>query len=224
MTDQSSILTTLEKRICSEWERSADNHPPVAPSLVVFNHNVSPPDFELSGGYNEGLALLLKSGKNDTGLLWGGIRVGRSCSEELPIQTSSLGAVFLSHVVSKGNEPQLAEACRVLQPGGMLLILGLNRYGFRYLKDRSEDGLPGIRPLAVREHLEQYDMSVQRVLAAGFLNSQWPPRMNIGAGRLLVPVADLVLIVARKYEPRLFTPVSKRKMRTANAHSALVGP
>ena len=222
--NQRSILDLLEKRVCGEWERSIDNHPPVAPSLVIFNQAVPPPDFELSGGYNEGMALSLKSGLEEVRLLWGETTVGFTSSADLPIQSSSLGAVFLSHIVADGSEPELEEACRVLQPGGMLLIMGLNRYGVRYLKDRTKSGLPGIRPLLVRERLEQNEMSVKRMLAAGFFNSARPGRMNTGPGRALVPVSDLLLIIARKYEPRLFTPVSRRQLHTARAHSALAGP
>ncbi len=213
----------LESRVCSEWERSAENPPPVAPSLVIHHKEAPPPDFELSGGYNEGLALLLRSGVGEARLRWGEVTVGLTCSGELPIQSASLGAVFLSHVVGQGTEPELAEACRVLQPGGMLLIMGLNRYGARYLSERKKKQMPGIRPLAVRERLENYDMNVQRVLAAGFLKSQYPKRMNSGLARVLIPFADLLLIVARKYEPRLFTPVTRREMRAARAHSALAG-
>jgi SAM-dependent methyltransferase len=224
VSDQSSILQNLEKRICREWQRSSENHQPIAPSLVIFNQAASPPDLELGEGSNQGLALQLKSGMPTAHLRWGDLPVSRICSGELPLQTSSLGAVFLSHVISNGEEPELAEACRVLQPGGLLLILGLNRYGMRHLTTRSDSGLPGIRPLTVREHLEQFDMNVQIMLAAGFCRRQSPGQMNRGIARLLIPVSDLLLIVARKYEPRLATPVSRRRLRAVRAPSVLAGP
>lgn len=218
-----SVLKDQENRVLREWNRSGENRTPGGPGLMLFNPAVAEPDFSTYSEHDGELVLLMESAGETTRLRWGEIPVVRAQAHALPLQTDSHGLVLLSHVLSNGTEPELDEACRVLQPGGVLLVLGLNRFGFRFIRERTRPEVPGLRPLMVRERLEQLDMNVRILLAAGFMNRLWPDNMNSGLARTLVPVADLLMIVARKNEPRLVTPVERTQLRTVSASSALAG-
>lgn len=218
-----SVLKDQENRVYKEWKRSGENRTPGGPRLMLFNPAVVEPEFSTFSEYGGELVLRMESTGESSRLCWGEIPVVRAHSHELPLQTESHGLVLLSHVVSNGTEPELDEACRVLQPGGVLLIMGLNHIGFRFFRERSGRDVPGLRPLMVRERLERLDMNVRILLAAGFMNRQWPDNINSGAARILVPVADLLMIVARKNEPRLASPFKRTQLRTVSAPSALAG-
>ena len=69
-------------------------------------------------------------------------------SGQLPFQDHAFRMVVLHHVIGEGDEAELAEAVRVLSHRGLLLVLGLNRMGWRYVaqgRERSGFGrLPGL--------------------------------------------------------------------------------
>lgn len=167
--------------------------------------------------------LAIRQGPGAASLSWRELDVGHAHSSALPLQSSSLSLVLLNHVIADGEEPELQEACRVLQPGGRLFILGLNRYGLRYVRRRTRGALPGLRPLSVRARLEALDMRVLVMHAAGFLCGARPAIVSRGFTRVLTPLADLFLIVAKPVEPRIMNPVSKSKLRAVAAPSALAG-
>ena len=66
-------------------------------------------------------------------------------------------------------------------------------------------------------------MRVLIMHAAGFLCSARPANMSRGIARVLTPLADLLLIVAKPVEPRIMNPVAKTKLRAVTAPSALAG-
>lgn len=215
------ILKDLENRVFEEWKRSAENRAPDGPGLMIFGSGAPVPDFRELMETSDGPVLQMERGVESHSLCWGEIPVALTCARQLPLQTRRFGLVLLSHIISDGKESELEEACRVLKPGGLLLVLGLNRNGLRYLRGRSQSDMPGLRPLAVRGQLEQFDMNVRTVLAEGFLKRRWPEQMNQGLARMLIPVADLLLVVARKEEPRLATPVKRTQLRTANMQARI---
>ncbi len=167
--------------------------------------------------------LRIASGSSPSELKWEDLVVATASSQSLPLQDGSAGLVLLNHVVADGREPELEAGCRLLQPGGRLLILGLNRLGFRYLHSRSKRDFPGMRPLAIRARLESLDMRILVMHAAGFFCSERPQSMNSGLWRILIPLADQLLIVAKPAEPRIMNPVSTTKLRAVASPSALAG-
>ena len=217
------LLRTLGQRVLAHWQSSKRLPMAEGPNLLIFNPRAPQPAYHWLPEFGGSMGLDLKAGGQSAHLQWDGVSVAQTCSLELPLQSASLGNVILSHVVGSGHEPELREACRVLRPGGNLFMMGLNRIGFRYLLDGSGDTLPGLRPLAVKGHLEQFDMSVEMMLAAGFLRQDWPRQMNRGAARLFIPLADLLLIVARKIEPQILTPLTASRLRAVGASSAIAG-
>lgn len=219
---QELALESLGAHLLQEWAESSGSRLASAPSLVIFSPAAPGPDLQ-SLVQSRGAPALRLASTDGADLEWGAISVARTSSRALPLQTAMFGAVMLCHVLARGDEPELAEACRLLQPGGRLFIVGLNRSGLRYWRMRSSTGLPGMSPLALRARLEALDMQVLRLHAAGFLQSLWPRRMNRGPARLLVPFADMCMIVAKPVDPTIMNPLAKSKLRAVGAPSALAG-
>jgi len=141
-------------------------------------------------------------------------------SSQLPFQERVFSAVVLHHVVQDGSEAELAEAVRVLRRGGVLLVLGLNRYGWQYRSQDASRRLPGFAPLQLRARLQQLGMVIQGFAGAGLAGRGAPAFMSRGAGTLGLPFADLVLLQARHSDSPEITPLRFRKPRAGVVQSA----
>jgi len=143
-----------------------------------------------------------------------------SCdSSRLPFQDGAFRMVVLHHVISDGRETELEEAIRVLGSSGVLIVLGLNRLGWRYRTQDRIRQLPGIAPLKVKWRLEQLDMKMQDYAGAGLCGMKRPAFMKSGLSSLGAPVADLVLLQARHRDSPAVTPLRFRKTRSAVVQS-----
>jgi SAM-dependent methyltransferase len=141
-------------------------------------------------------------------------------SAQLPFQDGVFSLVVLHHVIGDGDEAELDEAARVLARNGVLLLLGLNRLGWRY---RAQDGvrrLPGLAPLKVKARLDALDMVMQGFAGAGLAGRQRPTLLNDGLLGLAAPFADLVLLQAHHRDSPGVTPLRFRKSRSAVVQSA----
>ena len=143
-------------------------------------------------------------------------------SDQLPFQDRVFSMVVLHHVIRDGSEPELAEAVRVLARGGVLLLLGLNRLGWRYRRQDRIRRLPGLAPLKVRAQLERLNMTLQGFAGAGLAGMSRPAWMHEGFSALGVPLADLVLLQARHHDSPAATPLRFRKPRAHVVQSAAV--
>jgi hypothetical protein len=141
-------------------------------------------------------------------------------SSQLPFQDGVFRMVVLHHVVSDGSEDELEEACRVLQRTGVLILLGLNRMGWRYRTQDRYRRLPGIAPLKVRSRLQLLGMTMQGFAGAGLLGYSRPAFLNAGLSGLAVPLADLVLLQARHRDTPEVTPLRFGKQRSPVVQSA----
>lgn len=141
-------------------------------------------------------------------------------SMHLPFQDRVFQMVVLHHVVSDGLEPELAEACRVTRRSGVLILLGLNRLGWRYRTQDRIRCLPGIAPLKVKERLEGLGMKMQGFAGAGLCGMRRPVFMNAGLSSLGAPLADLVILQASHRDSPGVTPLRFRKQRSAVVQSA----
>lgn len=141
-------------------------------------------------------------------------------SSQLPFQNRVFGLVVLHHVLENGDEPELAEAVRVLRRGGELLILGLNRFGWRYRRQDASDRLPGLAPLCITRRLHAMGMVIQGSAGAGLAGQSAPPFMSRGASRLGLPFADLLMLQARHRDTPEVTPLRFRKSRASVVQSA----
>jgi SAM-dependent methyltransferase len=141
-------------------------------------------------------------------------------SDQLPFQDGAFNMVVLHHVVGQGDEPELAEAVRVLARNGVLILLGLNRLGWRYLSQSDLRRLPGLAPLKVRSRLYDLDMELKGFAGAGLGGRLRPEFMNEGLLGLLVPLADIVLMQAQHRAGAGVMPLRFRKPRSTVVQSA----
>jgi SAM-dependent methyltransferase len=142
-------------------------------------------------------------------------------SESLPFQHDSFDHVLLHHVFSDGVEPELEEACRVLRPGGHLLIMGLNRWGLRYQAGHRFDDIPGLRVLRLCRALRERKFLLETCAGSGLAGLPWPGPWRQGWQGMPLPLADLVLIVARRNEERpVTTPLRFTRPQVAGARAA----
>lgn len=144
----------------------------------------------------------------------------RCRSAQLPFQEGVFNMVVLHHVIGDGDEPELAEAVRVLARNGVLLLLGLNRMGWRYRAQEGSPRLPGLAPLKVKLRLDAIDMVMQGFAGAGLAGRQRPAFLNDGLLGLATPFADLVLLQAHRRGSPGVTPLRFRKPRSAVVQSA----
>ena len=112
------------------------------------------------------------------------------------------------------------EAARVLARDGVLIILGLNRLGWRFCIQGRLHRLPGIAPLKVKSCLDRLDMTLQGFAGAGLLGMRRPVFMSSGLTGLGSPIADIVLLQARHSGGPEAAPLNFRKSRSGVVQSA----
>jgi len=187
-------------------------------NLLEIHHPHAPlfdPVFLRSASELHGVSISLSQDRRETG----GQPV-RCDSAQLPFQDRVFNMVVLHHVVGEGEEEELGEAVRVLARGGVLLLLGLNRLGWRYLRQDAFRRLPGIAPLRVKSRLESLGMTMQGFAGAGLCGRERPAFLNTGLAGLATPLADLVLLQARHRDGPEVTPLRFRKTRSSVVQSA----
>jgi len=113
-----------------------------------------------------------------------------------------------------------AEAVRVLARTGVLLLLGLNRMGWRYRVQDDIRRLPGIAPLRVKSRLEELGMTMQGFAGAGLGGQTRPAFLGGGLAGMATPLADVLLLQARHKDSPEVTPLRFRKSRSTVVQSA----
>lgn len=139
---------------------------------------------------------------------------------ELPFQDGVFQMVVLHHVARDGHEPETAEAVRVLARDGVLVLLGLNRLGWRFRTQGSIRRLPGMSPLKVKRQLAALGMTMQGFAGAGLAGMRRPEWMHSGFASLGAPLADIVLLQARHENSPEVTPLKFRNSRAGVVQSA----
>lgn len=208
---------TALKRLSEGLLRSA-GRTGVRGNVLELHHPLAPPfdpQFLHSAVQAFGLSIRLSQGDRA-----GAGQSVRCASAELPFQDGVFSMVLLYHVIAVGDEAELAEAVRVLARNGVLIVLGLNRLGWRYRAQGDGRHLPGLAPLRVRTRLEQLDMTMQGFAGAGLAGRPGPVFMNDGLLGLAAPLADLVLLQARHSDSPEVTPLRFGKPRSAVVQSA----
>ncbi|HET6591499.1 MAG TPA: hypothetical protein VFG48_01155 [Xanthomonadales bacterium] len=187
-------------------------------NLLEIHHAQAPvfdPVFLHVASESRGLAISL----NQSDTTGAGQRLA-CASGQLPFQDRVFSMVVLHHVVGDGDEAELAEAVRVLSRNGVLLLLGLNRMGWRYRAQGRAQPLPGLAPLRVKGRLERLGMTMQGFAGAGLCGRPRPAFMGTGLSGLATPLADLVLLQARHRDSPEVTPLGFRKHRSSVVQSA----
>jgi SAM-dependent methyltransferase len=146
-----------------------------------------------------------------------------ACSAgSLPFQDGVFRTVLLHHLIARGEEAVLAESCRVLAQDGVLLLLGLNRWGCRYLAQRRRQRLPGLAPFKVRSSLETLHMNVQAFAGAGLFNRSRTESLASGLPAAAAPLADVVILKVRHGDKPAMTSLRFRKPRSNVVQSAAI--
>lgn len=144
-----------------------------------------------------------------------------SCdSSSLPFQDGSFCMVVLHHVIGDGHEKELDEACRVTHHSGVLIVLGLNRMGWRYRGQDAVRRLPGLAPLAVKTRLEQHGMKMRGFAGAGLCGRKRPEFMCKGLSSLGAPLADVLILQASHADSPGVTPLRFRQAHRSTVQSA----
>jgi len=144
-------------------------------------------------------------------------------TSELPFQDKVFSMVVLHHVLADGTEAELSEAVRVLARDGVLIVLGLNRLGWRHRSQGKIRRLPGLAPLKVKFELDRLRMTMQGFAGAGLLGMSSPVFMHSGLAALGLPIADVILLQARHRNSPEVTPLRFREQRSTVVQSAPMG-
>lgn len=187
-------------------------------NLLEIHHPAAPlfdPVFLHTASEYHGFSISLSQEENGVS----GQKV-RCESDQLPFQDKVFQVVVLHHVVSAGDEPELSEAVRVLARDGVLILLGLNRMGWRYRTQDRAGHLPGLSPLKVKGRLEALRMTMQGFAGAGLAGMNRPALMHDGLASLGAPLADIVLLQARHANSPEVMPLRFGKSRSGVVQSA----
>jgi SAM-dependent methyltransferase len=142
-----------------------------------------------------GLAVCLSQGRLQP--LVGAAALLHCSSADLPFQGQVFQTVILYLVVGDGSEQELGEACRVLAPGGRLLVVGLNHSGWAGRVTYRHRQLPAMRVARLRKRLRQQGLVVERLVGAGLLGRDKPRMEWRRLSALILPFADLLVLCAR---------------------------
>lgn len=138
----------------------------------------------------------------------------------LPFEDMTFDLVVLQHLISDGKEAVLAEAMRVLAPGGDIIISGLNHAGLRYHGNRASKQFPAIKINRVIFHLKFNSFATTRSLRAGFAGTPWPQAASGWLGSSL-PFADRIALQAHHHTGNHSIRLSSlAKVRTTSVSTA----
>jgi ArsR family transcriptional regulator len=95
------------------------------------------------------------------------VRALRGDAEALPLAAAACDAVFLSQVLHHAARPPaaVAEAARVLRPGGRLIVLDLQRHEQAWVRDQLADQWLGFEPDELKRWIEAAGLGVLSLTA-----------------------------------------------------------
>jgi SAM-dependent methyltransferase len=116
------------------------------------------------------------------------------CSlDALPFETGAFDVVIYCHSISDGHEAELEEGCRVLRPGGQLLVTGCGGLGgARSVRWRS----PALRAGRLCRALNRREFRIEQCMGLGLRGR--PLTLQAGWQRPLLVFCERVLIRARR--------------------------
>lgn len=202
--------------LLQEWNRDESAGAGSQPQLFWHGSGAPLPSESTTIQGTRNLAFRLSAAPERTWLFCRNLPVAEVRGNDVPLQNETMGRIVLWHLLKTGLEPEMAEARRLLQPGGQLVVVGLNRYGWKYLA-RRRGSLPGFGPLALCSRMQRSRLQLERFLAAGFMGSNWPARADLGIARAVAPVCDVFLLAFRHDEPKLAGKISKANLSAAGA-------
>ena len=190
--------------------------------LVICHGGLAPPECPrlMRDERRFGLALCLRTGARQPALE---PEYSLDCaSNALPFQDEVFRAVILFQVIQDGTEQELDEACRVLNRGGELLLIGLNRSSWSGVRTCRGATVPALRLAKVRAGLEARDMVIDRMLGAGLMGLFARPCMESKTfSAAALPFADVLLLRARHRERPQPTRMRLKEFRAGAVPTSL---
>lgn len=111
----------------------------------------------------------------------------------LPFRDEEFDMVLVQHMLSNGQEPELEEACRVIRPGGQLLMIGAGRFcGARKKQDREQ---PSMNVGSILRNVRSRDFEIKQ--CEGFGMRGRPVHLDARWQKPLLRFSNLILIRGR---------------------------
>lgn len=139
----------------------------------------------------------------------------------LPFEDVAFDLIVLQHLISDGNEVVMAEAMRVLAPGGDIIISGLNYAGLRYHSSNRSNQFPAIKINKASHLLKSNSFNITHSLRSGFAGLSWP-KADSGWSSSSLPFTDRVALQAHHRSGQHTVQLSSLdKVRSASVSTAV---
>lgn len=141
--------------------------------------------------------------------------------DDLPFQSRVFEALIVVAVLGDGAEPAFSELRRVLEPGGLLLVLGEGPCS-RLRRRRTESPVgPAIRLGRLRRSMAAQSFELERGLGHGLAG--WQLDTGSGWRRPLLALSDAILLVARHHGRRpVVTPLRFAQPQALGSRSTVL--
>lgn len=108
----------------------------------------------------------------------------------MPFRDGEFDLVVAQHMLGDGREPELHEFCRVIRPGGQLLVIGAGRYcGTRKQQEREQ---PSMNVASVIRALRSHDFEIRQCQGIGLRRR--PVCLEAGWQKPLLKFSNLILV------------------------------
>lgn len=140
--------------------------------------------------------------------------------DALAFEDDAFDLIVMHHLISNGSEAMLAEALRVLAPGGDVVISGLNSTGLLYRLGNRQNRFPGIRLDRVLNQLKTESFEIRECILMGLAGLS-RPAPKVSWHGLGLPFADRVALHAHhQFAPKATNVLRFKQVQRAGLASA----
>ena len=141
--------------------------------------------------------------------------------DDLPFQSRVFEALVVVAVLGDGTEPAFSELRRVLEPGGLLLVLGEGQCSRLRRRRAPSHAGPAIRLGRLRRAMAAQSFELERGLGHGLAG--WKVVTGAGWQRPLLGLSDAILLVARHHGRRpVVTPLRFAQPQAVGSRSTVL--
>lgn len=114
-------------------------------------------------------------------------------TRQLPFADDEFDMAVVYHMLADGQEPELDEVCRVIRPGGQLLVIGAGRFSGTGKKQGKEQ--PSMKVQSIIRQMRSQDFEIRSCQGIGLCGRA--VRLDAGWHKPLIRFSNLVLIRGR---------------------------